>query len=111
MACSVRDMDSKMLLAIRAIELDAVQSDYRSSFEKKRVQHLRSMQHCLQNAAINAPPRDLSGAMAAGLIVQVFPPPGALAKQHYFSSALGSLRTHIAAKGRHVRTRETACPV
>lgn len=37
MACSVRDMDSKMLQAIRAIELDIVQSDYGSAFEKKKI--------------------------------------------------------------------------
>ena len=109
MACSVRDMDSKMLQAIRAIELD-IQSDYRSSFEKKKDQHLRSVQHCPQNAATNAPPRDPSGAMAADSIVQVCPPPGLLAKQQYFS-VLGSLRTDIAAKGRYARTRETAFPV
>lgn len=111
MACSVRDMDGKMLQTIRAIELDIVQSDYRSSFGKKKDQYLRNVQHCPQNAATNAPPRDLSGAMAAGSIVQVCPPPGLLAKQHYFSSVLGSLRTHIAAKGQYVRTRETSFPV
>lgn len=36
MACSVRDMDGKMLQTIRAIELDIVQSDYRSSFGEKK---------------------------------------------------------------------------
>lgn len=35
MACSVRDMNGKMLQAIRAIELDTVPSDYRSSCEKQ----------------------------------------------------------------------------
>lgn len=103
-------MDGKMLLPVRAIELDIVQSDYRLSFGTNNY-YLRKVQLCPQNVATNAPLRDLSRAMAADLIVQACPPPGMLAKQHYCSYLLGGLRDHTAATGRYMRTRETAFPV
>ena len=102
-------MDGKMLLAIRAIELDIIQSDYSLSF-RTQDNHLQRAQPFPQNVAANAPLRDLSRAMVAGVIVQVCPP-RVLPKQHYFPYVLAGLGNHIVAKGEYMRTRETPFPV